>query len=153
MEISVAVLVGDSADEVVKRLDERAKEVVDGLIGAAYGAAGERCMAISVAVLVGDSADEVVKRLDERAKEIVVGDGMNPASEMGPVITAEAKERIEQYIQSGVDQGAELLVDGRGLKVEGYENGFFVGPTLFDHVTPKMKMYQEKTIGPVSVCM
>src|SRR5690625_3755588 len=144
---------GGAKNHMLVMPDADMDQVVDGLIGAAYASAGERCMAISVAVLVGDSADEVVKRLDERAKEIVVGDGMNPASEMGPVITAEAKERIEQYSQSGVDQGAELLVDGRGLKVEGYENGFFVGPTLFDHVTPKMKIYQEKTIGPVSVCM
>jgi len=144
---------GGAKNHMLVMPDADMDQVVDGLIGAAYGSAGERCMAISVAVLVGDSADEVVKRLDERAKEIVVGDGMNPASEMGPVITAEAKERIEQYIQSGVDQGAELLVDGRGLKVEGYENGFFVGPTLFDHVTPKMKIYQEEIFGPVLVCV
>jgi len=144
---------GGAKNHMVVMPDADLDQVVDGLIGAAYGSAGERCMAISVAVLVGDAADTVVERLKERAQEIVVGDGMNPASEMGPVITADAKERIEGYIQAGVDEGAQLVVDGRGLKVQDHENGFFVGPTLFDNVTPDMKIYQEEIFGPVLSCV
>lgn len=144
---------GGAKNHMLVMPDADVDQVVDGLIGAAYGSAGERCMAISVAVLVGDVADTVVEKLTQRAGEIITGDGMNPRSEMGPVITAEAQQRIENYIQTGVDQGAKLLVDGRGLKVSGYEQGFFVGPTLFDQVTTDMTIYQEEIFGPVLVCV
>ncbi|HLR28972.1 MAG TPA: CoA-acylating methylmalonate-semialdehyde dehydrogenase [Paenalcaligenes sp.] len=144
---------GGAKNHMVVMPDADIDQVVDGLIGAAYGSAGERCMAISVAVLVGDRADEVVERLAERAREVTVGDGMNASSEMGPVITAQAQERIESYIQSGVDEGASLVVDGRGCTVSGYEQGFFVGPTLFDNVRPDMKIYQEEIFGPVLACV
>lgn len=110
-------------------------------------------MAISVAVLVGDQADEVVERLAQRAQAVVVGEGMDARSEMGPVITAEAQQRIENYIQSGVDEGATLVVDGRGCTVPNHEGGFFVGPTLFDHVRTDMTIYQEEIFGPVLACV
>src|SRR5690625_1607114 len=114
---------GGAKNHMVVMPDADLDQVVDGLIGAAYGSAGERCMAISVAVLVGDRADEVVERLAERARQVTVGDGMDASSEMGPVITAQAQERIESYIQSGVDEGASLVVDGRGCTVSGHEIG------------------------------
>lgn len=144
---------GGAKNHMVVMPDANLDTTVDGLIGAAYGSAGERCMAISVAVLVGDIGDKVVERLEERAKALVIGDGMKPDSEMGPVITADALKRIEGYIASGVEQGARLVVDGRNLKVPGNEGGFFVGGTLFDHVTPDMTIYQEEIFGPVLVCV
>lgn len=144
---------GGAKNHMVVMPDANLDTTVDGLIGAAYGSAGERCMAISVAVLVGDIADKVVERLEQRARSLVIGDGMKPESEMGPVITADALKRIESYIASGVEQGARLLVDGRNLTVAGNEDGFFVGGTLFDHVTPDMKIYQEEIFGPVLVCV
>ncbi|WP_394940104.1 CoA-acylating methylmalonate-semialdehyde dehydrogenase [Psychromicrobium sp. YIM B11713] len=122
----------------------------DALIGAGYGSAGERCMAISVAVPVGQqTADALVAKLQERIKDLKVGASMDPTADFGPVVAASAKERIEDYIQAGVDEGASLLVDGRGHTVEGYENGFWCGPSLFDNVTTSMRIYQEEIFGPV----
>ncbi|AWB35446.1 CoA-acylating methylmalonate-semialdehyde dehydrogenase [Orrella marina] len=144
---------GGAKNHMVVMPDANLDTTVDGLIGAAYGSAGERCMAISVAVLIGDIGDKVVERLEQRAKALVIGDGMKPDSEMGPVITADALKRIEGYIAVGVEQGAKLVVDGRDLKVPGNEGGFFVGGTLFDHVTPDMTIYQEEIFGPVLVCV
>jgi len=144
---------GGAKNHMVVMPDADMDAAVDGLIGAAYGSAGERCMAISVAVLVGDVGERIVSRLAERARALKVGWGMNPEIEMGPVITQQAKDRIEGYIAAGVEQGAKLVVDGRHLKVPGYENGFFVGGTLFDHVTPAMSIYQEEIFGPVLVCV
>jgi malonate-semialdehyde dehydrogenase (acetylating)/methylmalonate-semialdehyde dehydrogenase len=122
---------------------------VDALIGAAYGSAGERCMAISVAVAVGDAADELVATLAGRTAALKINDGMASDAEMGPVVTSAARQRIERLIGEGVEQGATLVVDGRGFKVPGRENGFFVGGTLFDHVTPDMSIYKEEIFGPV----
>ena len=144
---------GGAKNHMVVMPDADIDQVVDGLIGAAYGSAGERCMAISVAVLVGDQADEVVERLAQRAQAVVVGEGMDARSEMGPVITAEAQQRIENYIPSGADEGATLVVDGRGCTVPNHEGGFFVGPTLFDHVRTDMTIYQEEIFGPVLACV
>ena len=126
---------------------------VDALIGAAYGSAGERCMAISVAVFVGDSAERVLPLLVERTKALKVGDGMDPSVEMGPIVTQQARDRIEGCITAGVQEGAQLLVDGRGLVVAGREGGFFTGGTLFDHVTPEMRLYREEVFGPVLACV
>src|SRR6201996_2119954 len=144
---------GGAKNHMVVMPDADIEQTVDALIGAGYGSAGERCMAISVAVLVGDVADKLLPKLAERAKKLVIDNGMNPAAEMGPVVTAEALQRIEGYIDLGVKEGAKLLVDGRGHKVSGHENGFFTGGTLFDHVTPQMRIYKEEIFGPVLACV
>ncbi|MDT6963178.1 CoA-acylating methylmalonate-semialdehyde dehydrogenase [Cupriavidus sp. SZY C1] len=144
---------GGAKNHMVVMPDADIDQAVDGLIGAAYGSAGERCMAISVAVLVGDVADKIIPRLKARALELVIKNGMEPDAEMGPVVTREALERIENYIGIGVQEGAELLVDGRNYRVPGHENGFFTGGTLFDHVTPDMRIYREEIFGPVLGCV
>src|SRR6266496_4061422 len=119
------------------------------LEAAAFGSAGERCMAISATVAVGAAGDALMEVLTERAAKIRVGPGRDPASEMGPVVTREARDRIVGYIDSGERQGARLAVDGRGLVVPGYEEGFFVGPTVIDNVTPEMDVYRDEIFGPV----
>ena len=125
-------------------------KAADALMGAAYGSAGERCMAISVAVTVGDeTADELIKIMSPKVQALKVGPYSDAETEMGPVVTREAKERIEGYIQSGIDEGATPVVDGRGLTLQGYENGYFTGGTLFDNVTEDMKIYKEEIFGPV----
>ena len=140
---------GGAKNHMVVMPDADMGMAVDALIGAAYGSAGERCMAISVAVAVGDAGDQLVARLAERTAQLRIGDGMAAGMEMGPVVTRAAKERIERLIGLGVEQGATLVVDGRDYRVEGSPNGFFVGGTLFDHVTPDMAIYQEEIFGPV----
>jgi malonate-semialdehyde dehydrogenase (acetylating)/methylmalonate-semialdehyde dehydrogenase len=122
---------------------------VDALMGAAYGSAGERCMAISVAVAVGDAGDRLVKALAPRVRALKVGPGSDPQAEMGPLISRDHADKVSGYIDQGVAEGADLVVDGRGLKLQGYEGGYFVGGTLFDHVKPSMKIYQEEIFGPV----
>ncbi len=119
------------------------------LSAAAFGSAGERCMAISAAVAVGGAGDPLLDLLNRHANDVVVGSGRDPRSEMGPVVTAAAKERIETLIGRGEQQGADVTVDGRGLKVPGYEDGFFVGPTVLDRVAPQMDVYTEEIFGPV----
>jgi malonate-semialdehyde dehydrogenase (acetylating)/methylmalonate-semialdehyde dehydrogenase len=119
------------------------------LSAAAFGSAGERCMAISAAVAVGGAGDPLIDILNRKAGEVVVGSGRDPGSEMGPVVTAAAKERIESLIGTGEAQGAQVTVDGRGIKVPGYENGFFVGPTVIDQVGTDMDVYREEIFGPV----
>jgi malonate-semialdehyde dehydrogenase (acetylating) / methylmalonate-semialdehyde dehydrogenase len=119
------------------------------LVAAAFGSAGERCMAISAAVAVGAAGDELVAAVSEKARTVKVGPGRDPESEMGPVVTATAKERIVGLIGTGAEQGAELAVDGRGFTVPGHENGFFVGPTVIDKVRPEMDVYREEIFGPV----
>ncbi len=132
--------------------DADMSKAVDALMGAAYGSAGERCMAISVAVAVGDqTADELVAKLAPKIHALKVAPYTDSTAEMGPVVTKEAKARIEGYIQSGVDQGAKLVVDGRGLSLQGYENGYFLGGTLFDNVTTDMDIYTDEIFGPVLV--
>jgi malonate-semialdehyde dehydrogenase (acetylating)/methylmalonate-semialdehyde dehydrogenase len=121
----------------------------DGAVSAAYGSAGERCMAISVVVAVGDAADRLLPKIQERIAKLEIGSAENPDAEMGPLITAEHRDKVVSYIDSGVEQGAELVVDGRGLTIPGCENGYFVGPTLFDHVKPDMKIYRDEIFGPV----
>lgn len=144
---------GGAKNHLVVMPDADLDQVVDALTGAAYGSAGERCMAISVAVLVGDVADKIMPLLAQRAKDLVIKNGMEASAEMGPVISRQALERIEGYIALGVQEGAELVVDGRGIKVPGHENGFFTGGTLFDHVTPQMRIYKEEIFGPVLACI
>ncbi|WP_347558062.1 CoA-acylating methylmalonate-semialdehyde dehydrogenase [Robbsia sp. KACC 23696] len=144
---------GGAKNHLIVMPDADVDQAVDALIGAGYGSAGERCMAVSVAVLVGDVADKIVPRLAERAASLVIGDGMSPDSEMGPIVTREALQRIEGYIDIGVKEGANLVVDGRGHRVAGREEGFFTGGTLFDHVTPSMRIYKEEIFGPVLSCV
>ena len=144
---------GGAKNHLVVMPDADVEQAVDALVGAAYGSAGERCMAISVAVLVGDIADQIVPKVAERARSLKVRNPMDPAAEMGPIVTAQARDRIEGYIGIGVQEGATLVVDGRGLKVPGLEGGFFTGGTLFDHATPAMRIYQEEIFGPVLVCV
>ena len=122
---------------------------VNGLMGAAYGSAGERCMAQSVAVAVGDIGDELVSRLSKKAEALKVGPGMDKNSEMGPLVTKEHLEKVRGYVDLGVKEGAKLVVDGRSLKLQGYENGFYIGGCLFDHVKKEMKIYKEEIFGPV----
>ncbi len=140
---------GGAKNHLVVMPDANLDQAVDALIGAAYGSAGERCMAISVAVAVGDVADKLVSRLTERTTMLKIGDGMKSDSEMGPLVTAVHKDKVEGYIAKGVAEGAQLLVDGRNYRVAGTEDGFFVGGTLFDHVTPNMTIYKEEIFGPV----
>jgi malonate-semialdehyde dehydrogenase (acetylating)/methylmalonate-semialdehyde dehydrogenase len=123
----------------------------DAIIGAGYGSAGERCMAISAVVAVGDVADTLVDALASRARTVKVGAGDAAGTEMGPVVTCAARDRIVGYIDGGIKAGAALVVDGRKPRVAGHENGFFVGPTLFDRVTPEMAIYRDEIFGPVLV--
>ena len=121
----------------------------DHLVAAAFGSAGERCMAISAAVAVGDAGEALVESLSKKAAAVRVGSGRDPASEMGPVVTREALQRIRGLVDSGVQQGGRLAVDGRNLVVKGYEKGFFIGPTVIDAVRPEMDVYREEIFGPV----
>ena len=125
----------------------------DAIMGAAYGSAGERCMAISTVVAVGDSADAIVAKLKLRAEKLVIGPGDRKGVDMGPVISAVHRDKIVGYIDSGVAQGAKLVTDGRGVKVAGYEGGYFVGPTLFDNVNTDMTIYREEIFGPVLIVL
>ena len=141
---------GGAKNHMVVMPDADLDVVTDALLGAAYGSAGERCMAISVAVPVGkETGDALVAKLAEKAALLKVGPSLEAGSDFGPVVTPMAKERIEGLIQQGVDAGATLVLDGRGVQVPGHENGFYVGATLFDHVTTDMPIYSEEVFGPV----
>lgn len=125
-------------------------QTVDALIGSAYGSAGERCMAISVAVTIGDeTADRLLEKLAPRVESLKLGPYNDPDAEMGPLITAAHLDKVKGYIDQGIREGAELVVDGRGVELQGYENGFFLGGCLFDRVTPEMSIYREEIFGPV----
>jgi malonate-semialdehyde dehydrogenase (acetylating)/methylmalonate-semialdehyde dehydrogenase len=132
-------------------------QTVDALIGSAFGSAGERCMAISVAVFVGDAAEKVMPALIERTRALKVLTGENLAAEMGPIVTRAALDRITGYIEQGVKEGAQLLVDGRGFQGAqagaGCDQGFWIGGTLFDHVSTDMRIYKEEIFGPVLSCV
>ncbi len=140
---------GGAKNHLVVMPDADLQQVEDALIGASYGAAGERCMAISVAVAVGGIADALVARLKSRLARLRVGDGSDPASEMGPLVTAAHRQRVLEYVDIGVAEGAKLVVDGRALRISGREGGFYLGPCLFDQVTPRMRIYREEIFGPV----
>jgi malonate-semialdehyde dehydrogenase (acetylating)/methylmalonate-semialdehyde dehydrogenase len=151
---------GGAKNHMVVMPDADLDQAVDALVGAAYGSAGERCMAISVAVLVGDVADKIVPKLAERARTLKIADGTVADAEMGPLITRQSVERISACIAEGQSSGADLLVDGRldpqsgqPFAVRGREQGFWLGGTLFDHVTPDMKIYREEIFGPVLSCV
>jgi malonate-semialdehyde dehydrogenase (acetylating)/methylmalonate-semialdehyde dehydrogenase len=148
---------GGAKNHMVVMPDADIEQAVDALMGAAYGSAGERCMAISVAVLVGDVAEKLMPLLLEKTRALKVLNGTNLDAEMGPIVTAAAKQRITGYIDAGIAEGAKLLVDGRvfdGAKAgAGCDNGFWLGGTLFDHVTTEMKIYKEEIFGPVLSCV
>ncbi len=145
-----AQALGGAKNHMVVMPDADLDLTADALMGAAYGAAGERCMAISVVVAVGDAtADALVEKLLPRIATLKTGPGSDRTSEMGPLITAQHRDKVVSYIDSGEAEGAKLLVDGRGCKIHGYPRGHWVGPTLFDHVTPEMKIYREEIFGPV----
>ena len=141
---------GGAKNHMIIMPDADLDQAADALMGAGYGSAGERCMAISVAVPVGkDTADALVAKLKPRVESLKIGPATDKDAEMGPVVTKMHRDKILGYIDSGVEQGAELVVDGRGFSLQGYENGYYVGGTLFDHVEPDMKIYKEEIFGPV----
>jgi malonate-semialdehyde dehydrogenase (acetylating)/methylmalonate-semialdehyde dehydrogenase len=148
---------GGAKNHMVVMPDADLEQVADALIGSAYGSAGERCMAISVAVLVGDVADRLVPVLAQRTRDLKVKNGTQLDAEMGPIVSAVAQQRIKGYIDKGAAEGAKLVVDGRnfdGAKAgAGCEQGFWLGGTLFDHVTPEMTIYKEEIFGPVLACV
>jgi len=140
---------GGAKNHLVVMPDADLDQAVDALVGAAYGSAGERCMAISVGVAVGPVADKLVENLAQRARALNVNSGMDEKAEMGPLITRQHLQKVTGYVAKGIQEGARLVVDGRGLKVAGHESGFFLGGCLFDHVRPEMSIYQEEIFGPV----
>ena len=140
---------GGAKNHLVVMPDANIDQAVDGIMGAAFGSAGERCMAISVAVAVGDIADKLVNEITDKAQTLKVAPWIDENSQMGPVISNEHKDKIENYISIGEKEGAKLILDGRGIKIQGYENGYFVGPTVFDNVKTDMTIYKEEIFGPV----
>ena len=144
-----AQALGGAKNHLVVMPDAELDGTVDALMGAGFGSAGERCMAISVAVAVGDIADALVAKLAARTRTLKVGAGSDASADMGPLVTRQHRDKVAGYVAQGVAEGAELVVDGRGLVVPGYENGFFLGGSLFDRVTPDMTIYREEIFGPV----
>ena len=140
---------GSAKNHMVIMPDADIEQAADALIGAAYGSAGERCMAISVAVTVGDAGDKLVENIKPKINNIKVGPYNDKESDMGPVVSKEAFERINHLIGSGINEGADLVLDGRDITLQGYEKGYFIGPCLFDRVNDKMKIYKEEIFGPV----
>ncbi|WP_298216532.1 CoA-acylating methylmalonate-semialdehyde dehydrogenase [Acidocella sp.] len=141
---------GGAKNHAIIMPDADLDQTVDALIGAGYGSAGERCMAISVAVPVGkETAERLVAKLTPRVEALKIGPATDASADYGPLVTKEALARVESYIGIGEKEGAKLLVDGRGFRLQGYENGFYIGGSLFDHVTPAMRIYKEEIFGPV----
>ncbi len=141
---------GGAKNHAIVMPDADIDYAVSALTGAAYGSCGERCMAISVAVCVGDeTANEVVRKLQERLGDMKVGNGTDTSNDMGPLVTKPHHDKVRSYVDLGIEEGADLVVDGRSLVVDGHEDGFFLGPCLFDRVTPEMRIYQEEIFGPV----
>jgi malonate-semialdehyde dehydrogenase (acetylating)/methylmalonate-semialdehyde dehydrogenase len=141
---------GGAKNHMVIMPDADMDQAVDALVGAGYGSAGERCMAVSVAVPVGKkTADELVKRLIPRTESLKIGPSTDSSADFGPLVTAAHLEKVKGYVELGVQEGAKLLVDGRNFKMQGYENGFYMGGCLFDDVTPDMRIYREEIFGPV----
>ncbi|WP_338632605.1 CoA-acylating methylmalonate-semialdehyde dehydrogenase [Afipia carboxidovorans] len=141
---------GGAKNHMVIMPDADMDQAVDALMGAAYGAAGERCMAISVAVPIGKkTADTLIEKLTPRVRGLKIGPGSDLDAEMGPLVTKTHRDRVHNYIDTGVAEGAKLVVDGRDFKMQGYENGYFLGGTLFDDVTTDMKIYKDEIFGPV----
>ena len=144
---------GGAKNHAVVLPDADLEFAADALIGAAYGSAGERCMAVSAVVAVGAAADKIVKLLEQKARKLKVGPGERDGIDMGPLVTCQHRDKVAAFIDQGVKEGAKLVLDGRGLKVKGHEEGFFLGTTLFDHVTPQMEVYKHEIFGPVLVVL
>ncbi len=142
---------GGAKNHLVVLPDADLEQAADALVSAAYGSAGERCMAISVGVVVGDIADELVHRLREKISALTVGDGTADGTEMGPLISREHQKKVLGYVEQGLREGAHLVSDGRIASIAGDNNGFFVGPCLFDHAAPEMRIYREEIFGPVLI--
>jgi malonate-semialdehyde dehydrogenase (acetylating)/methylmalonate-semialdehyde dehydrogenase len=140
---------GGAKNHMVVMPDADLTQATDALMGAAYGSAGERCMAISVAVAVGPIADPLIESLSPRVRQLKVGPGNDPSSEMGPLVTKQHFDKVKGYVDLGVQEGAKLVVDGRGVKLQGYEGGYYLGGCVFDHVKPEMRIYKEEIFGPV----
>jgi len=140
---------GGAKNHLVVMPDANLEQAVDGIIGAAYGSAGERCMAVSVAVAVGNIGDELVSKISDKSQTLKVAPWTDSNSDMGPVISADHKDKIINYINMGEKEGAKLVVDGRNIKIQGYDNGYFIGPTLFDNVDKNMTIYKDEIFGPV----
>lgn len=140
---------GGAKNHMVVMPDADLDGAVDALLGSAYGSAGERCMAVSIAVAVGPAADALVERLAPRVREVRVGAFDAEDADMGPLVTREHLEKVSDYVQSGLDEGARLLIDGRGVRAPGHSRGFYLGPCLFDHVTDAMRIHREEIFGPV----
>ena len=140
---------GGAKNHMVVMPDAEVRNAASALVGAAYGSAGERCMAISVAVAVAGAGDALVEEVRRQLGDLKVASGMEPGADMGPLVTREHLERVRSYVELGVTEGAQLVVDGRGQRVAGHEDGYFLGPCLFDHVTPAMRIYREEIFGPV----
>ncbi len=141
---------GGAKNHMIIMPDADLDQAADALIGAGYGSAGERCMAISVAVPVGEAtADRLIEKLVPRVESLKIGPSTDPTADFGPLVTREAVARVKGYVDAGVQEGAKLLVDGRDFKLQGYENGFYMGGCLFDRVTPDMRIYKEEIFGPV----
>src|SRR5438046_2371042 len=141
---------GGAKNHAIVMPDADMDQTVDALIGAGYGSAGERCMAISVAVPVGKTtADRLMEKLIPRVEGLKIGTSVDPSADFGPLVTKAALERVKDYVEIGIKEGAKLAVDGRGFKMQGYENGFYMGGCLFDNVTKDMRIYKEEIFGPV----
>ncbi len=140
---------GGAKNHMVVLPDADIEQTADALMGAAYGSAGERCMAISVAIAVGDAGDRLRQALLPKIAALRVSAGRDPDAEMGPLITREHRDKVKSFIDAGIAEGAELVVDGRNITVDGSENGFFLGPTFFDHANASMRIYKEEIFGPV----
>jgi malonate-semialdehyde dehydrogenase (acetylating) / methylmalonate-semialdehyde dehydrogenase len=144
---------GGAKNHAVVMPDADVEIAADAIASAAYGSAGQRCMAISAAVAVGPAGDALAEALEARVDSVQVGPGAEPGSQMGPLVTAASRERVLGAIEAGVGEGADLRRDGRGTSVAGHEDGFWVGPTLFDRVTPEMSIYREEIFGPVLILL
>jgi malonate-semialdehyde dehydrogenase (acetylating) / methylmalonate-semialdehyde dehydrogenase len=144
---------GGAKNHAVIMPDADMDSAADALVSAAYGSTGQRCMAISTAVTVGRAGDALVEKVLERANDLRTGPGLDPSSDMGPLVSGASKEKVSGLIETGVNEGAKLVLDGRNLRVEGHEDGFYVGPTLFDEVTTDMAIYKEEIFGPVLIVL
>jgi malonate-semialdehyde dehydrogenase (acetylating)/methylmalonate-semialdehyde dehydrogenase len=140
---------GGAKNHMIVMPDADIKQAADGLMGSAYGSAGERCMAVSVAVTVGPIADPLIAEIAPRVRALKVGPGTDPDAEMGPLVSAAHRDKVKGYIDTGVAEGAKLVVDGRGLSLQGYEDGYFLGASLFDNVRTDMRIYKDEIFGPV----